>query len=108
MITTEDILEEIFGEIEDEHDTPNIVSKKVKENHFILSGRLGVDEINETYNTNLQEDNSYETLAGYLLFHHPSFPKTNAILLIGKYEFKILRCSKTRIELVEMKLAGSS
>jgi len=107
MITTEDILEEIFGEIEDEHDTPNIVSKKVKENHFILSGRLGVDEINETYNTNLLEDNSYETLAGYLLYHHPSFPKVNATLVIGKYEFKIMRCSKTRIELVEMKLAGS-
>jgi CBS domain containing-hemolysin-like protein len=107
MITTEDILEEIFGEIEDEHDTPNIVSKKVKENHLILSGRLGVEEINETYNTNLLEDNSYETLAGYLLYHYPSFPKANAILVIGKYEFKILRCSKTRIELVEMKLAGS-
>ena len=107
MITTEDILEEIFGEIEDEHDTPNVISKMVKENHFILSGRLGVEEINETYNTNLQEDNSYETLAGYLLYHHPNFPKTNTILLIGKYEFKILRCSKTRIELVEMKLAGS-
>lgn len=107
MITTEDILEEIFGEIEDEHDTSNIISKMVKENHFILSGRLRVDEVNETYNTNLQEDNSYETLAGYLLYHHPSFPKTNTILLIGKYEFKILRCSKTRIELVEMKLAGS-
>lgn len=107
MITTEDILEEIFGEIEDEHDTPNIISKMVKENHFILSGRLRVDEINETYNTNLQEDNSYETLAGYLLYYHPSFPKTNTILVIGKYEFKILRCSKTRIELVEMKLAGS-
>ncbi len=107
MITTEDILEEIFGEIEDEHDMSNIISKKVKENHFILSGRIGVDEINETYNANLQEDNSYETLAGYLLYHYPSFPKTNTILLIGKYEFKILRCSKTRIELVEMKLAGS-
>ena len=107
MITTEDILEEIFGEIEDEHDTPNIISKMVKENHFILSGRLGVEEINETYHTNLKEDNSYETLAGYLLYHHPSFPKINTILLIGKYEFKILRCSKTRIELVEMKLAGS-
>jgi CBS domain containing-hemolysin-like protein len=107
MITTEDILEEIFGEIEDEHDTPNIISKKVKENHFILSGRLGVDEINEKYNTNLQEDSGYETLAGYLLYHHPSFPKTNTILIIGKYEFKILRCSKTRIELVEMKLAGT-
>jgi len=107
MITTEDILEEIFGEIEDEHDTPNIISKKVKENHFILSGRLGVDEINETYNTNIKKDGSYETLAGYLLYHHPSFPKVNTILLIGKYEFKILRCSKTRIELVEMKMAGS-
>ena len=107
MITTEDILEEIFGEIEDEHDTPTIISKQVKANHFILSGRLGVDEINEIYNTDLHKDNSYETLAGYLLFHHPSFPKINSVLFIGKYEFKILRCSKTRIELVEMKLAGT-
>lgn len=108
MITTEDILEEIFGEIEDEHDVPGIISKKVSENHFILSGRLGVDEINETYNTNLKVDNSYETLAGYLLYHHPSFPKINTMLIIGKYKFKILRCSKTRIELVEMKLADSN
>lgn len=108
MVTMEDIMEEIFGEIEDEHDTPHIISKKVAENHYILSGRLGVEEINETYNTSLREDNSYETLAGYLLYYHPSFPKPNTILIIGKYEFKILRCSKTRIELVEMKLVGNS
>ena len=108
MLTTEDILEEIFGEIEDEHDTPHNISKKIEENHFVLSGRLSIDEINESYNINLPEDNSYETLAGYLLFHHPSFPKTNSVLLIDKYEFKILRCSKTRIELVEMKKTRNS
>lgn len=108
MLTTEDILEEIFGEIEDEHDTPHNISKKIGENHFVLSGRLSIDEINERYKINLPEDNSYETLAGYLLFHHPSFPKTNSVLLIDKYEFKILRCSKTRIELVEMKKTRNS
>jgi CBS domain containing-hemolysin-like protein len=69
MITTEDILEEIFGEIEDEHDTPDIISKKIKENHFILSGRLGVDEINEIYNINILKDSGYETSP-------PKFPKS--------------------------------
>lgn len=105
MITTEDILEEIFGEIEDEHDTPDIISRKINDKHFILSGRLEIEAINEMYNLNLQTDSAYETIAGYILYHHASFPKTNTILLIGKFEFKILRSTKTSIELVEMKLA---
>lgn len=104
MITTEDILEEIFGEIEDEHDTPDVVSRKINEKHFILSGRLEIESINEMYNLNLQTGNAYETIAGYILYHHASFPKTNTVLLIGQFEFKILRSTKTSIELVEMKL----
>lgn len=104
MITTEDILEEIFGEIEDEHDKPDIISRKINDKQYIFSGRLEIETINEMYNLNLHTDSSYETIAGYILYHHTSFPKTNTILLIGKYEFKILRSSKTSIELVEMKL----
>jgi CBS domain containing-hemolysin-like protein len=104
MITTEDILEEIFGEIEDEHDKPDIISKKINDKHYIFSGRLEIETINEMYNLNLQVDNAYETIAGYILYHHASFPKTNTILLIDKYEFKILRSTQTSIELVEMKL----
>jgi CBS domain containing-hemolysin-like protein len=107
MITTEDILEEIFGEIVDEHDKPDLISRKINDKHFIFTGRLEIEAINEMYNLNLQIDSSYETLAGYILFHHASFPKTNSVLMIGKYEFKILRSTKTSIELVEMKLVGN-
>jgi len=104
MITTEDILEEIFGEIEDEHDKPEIVSKKIDENRYVFSGRLEIETINEMYDLNLLTGSSYETIAGYILFHHPSFPKNNAILQIGKYEFRILRSSRTSIDLVEMRI----
>lgn len=104
MITTEDILEEIFGEIEDEHDKSDIISRKINEKYFILSGRLEIETINEMYNLNFQTNSSYETLAGYILFHNSNFPKTNSVLLIGKYEFKILRSTKTSIELVELKI----
>ena len=103
MITTEDILEEIFGEIEDEHDTTELNDKKIGENHYIFSGRATISSLNENYQLKIDEDEHYETLAGYLLFHHASFPKNNSILLIGAYEFKILRSTRTKIELIEMK-----
>jgi CBS domain containing-hemolysin-like protein len=103
MITTEDILEEIFGEIEDEHDTPDMVEKTLGKDHYIFSGRASISSLNEKYSLDIAEDVNYETLAGYLLFHHASFPKFNAILIIGPYEFKILRSTRTKIELVEMK-----
>ena len=103
MITTEDILEEIFGEIEDEHDTSDLVEKILGENHYIFSGRVTISYLNENFMLRIEENEHYETLAGYLLFHHPSFPKINSILIIGSYEFKILRSTRTKIELVEMK-----
>lgn len=103
MITTEDILEEIFGEIEDEHDTPDITEKMLGENHYIFSGRATISYLNEKYSFKIDEDDQYETLAGYLLFHHSSFPKYNAILHIGSFEFKILKSTRTKIELIEMK-----
>jgi CBS domain containing-hemolysin-like protein len=103
MITTEDILEEIFGEIEDEHDTPDIIEKQLGEGHYIFSGRVSISSLNEKYFLKIAEDDQYETLAGYLLFHHASFPKFNSTLIIGSYEFKILRSTRTKIELVEVK-----
>jgi len=103
MITTEDILEEIFGEIEDEHDTSDMIEKTVGENHFVFSGRVSISYLNEKYFLQIKEDDHYETLAGYILFHHSSFPKYNSILNIGTWEFKILRSTRTKIELVEMK-----
>lgn len=103
MITTEDILEEIFGEIEDEHDTSDLTEKELGEGRFIFSGRISISDLNEKYRLKLEENDQYETLAGYLLYHHPSFPKNNALLVVGNYEFRILRSTRTKIELVEMK-----
>jgi CBS domain containing-hemolysin-like protein len=103
MITTEDILEEIFGEIEDEHDTPDLIEKTLGENHYIFSGRASISYLNDKYYLRLPEDDQYETLAGYILSYHTSFPKNNSILNIVNYEFRILRSTRTKIELVEMK-----
>ena len=103
MITTEDMLEEIFGEIEDEHDTQDMVEKTIGDNHYVFSGRVSISYLNEKYFLKIKEDDHYETLAGYILFHHSSFPKYNSILNIETWEFKILRSTRTKIELVEMK-----
>ena len=102
MVTSEDILEEIFGEIEDEHDTSDIIEKQLSVNEFIFSGRSEIDLINEKFNINLPESEDFETLAGFILFHHESIPTINSIIKIGFFHFKILKASNTRIELVKL------
>jgi CBS domain containing-hemolysin-like protein len=107
MITTEDVLEEIFGEIEDEHDTDNLVIKKIKENEWILSARHEISLLNVKYHFNLPEDDEYDTIAGLILSHHENIPKRNALITIGNFEFRILKASETKIELVLMKFMAS-
>jgi CBS domain containing-hemolysin-like protein len=102
MITIEDILEEIFGEIEDEHDTPGLVEKQVKENEYILSGRLEIEYLNEKYALEIPESDEYETLAGYLLYYHQNLPKVNEIIKTGRITFKILKMNNTRLDLVQL------
>ncbi|NQU54460.1 MAG: HlyC/CorC family transporter [Bacteroidetes bacterium] len=105
MVTSEDILEEIFGEIEDEHDTKDIIEKKISDTEFIFSGRSEIDLINEKYFLNLPETDEFETLAGFILNYHESIPKINLLIKIGKFHFKILKATNTKIELVKLTLS---
>lgn len=100
LVTSEDILEEIFGEIEDEHDTTAFVEKKVNDNEYIFSGRFDIDLINEKYQIGIPESEEYETLAGFILYHYESIPKVNTIIRIGRFSFKVLKATYTKIELV--------
>ena len=102
MVTSEDILEEIFGEIEDEHDTVDVIEKKISDNEYVFSGRSEIDLINEKYHINLPESEDFETLAGFILYHHESIPKINSLIKIGVFQFKILKATNTKIELVKL------
>jgi CBS domain containing-hemolysin-like protein len=105
MVTSEDILEEIFGEIEDEHDTRDIVETKISDTEYIFSGRAEIDLLNEKYFLNLPETDEFETLAGFILHHHESIPKINSLIKIGKFHFKILKATNTKIELVKLTIS---
>jgi CBS domain containing-hemolysin-like protein len=104
MVTSEDILEEIFGEIEDEHDTSDIIEKKISDNEFIFSGRVEIDAVNEKYFLEIPENEEFETLAGFILYYHESIPKINSEIKINGFLLKILKASSTKIELVKLTL----
>jgi CBS domain containing-hemolysin-like protein len=104
MLTIEDIIEEIFGEIEDEHDTSELIEKKISDTEYIFSGRLEIDHINENYNLKIPESEEYGTLAGYIINYYESIPKLNERILIKPFEIKILKVSSTKIELIHLKI----
>ncbi len=104
MVTSEDILEEIFGEIEDEHDTRETVENKISDTEFIFSGRSEIDLLNEKFFLDLPETEEFETLAGLILYYHESIPKINSLIKVGKFHFKILKATNTKIELVKLTL----
>lgn len=103
IITMEDVLEEIFGEIKDEYDTEEFVEKQLAENEYIFSGRLELDYLKEKYDFEFPEDES-ETLSGYIINEHETIPKPKERIIIDRYEFDILNVSDTRIEMVKMKV----
>ena len=104
MVTLEDIVEELFGDIEDEHDRQKRVAKRLDERTFIFSGRMEIDDINEKFGLTLPEDEDFMTIAGYILDHHPSIPSQGQVLEIGDLRFEILRPTSTKIVLVKMTL----
>lgn len=104
IVSLEDLVEEIFGDIEDEHDNTSYICKKVGENEYVLSARLEIGKINENLGLDLPESDSYLTIGGLILNSYQNFPKLNETVGIGKYRFKILRLSATKIELVRMKI----
>jgi CBS domain containing-hemolysin-like protein len=102
IVTLEDIMEEIFGEIEDEHDVREYISEKTGENEYLVSGRLKIEDINNELNLRIPESDEYETIAGFILFHSQRFPKLNETLRIGDYAMKCVKIANNRIDLVKI------
>ena len=103
IVTMEDVLEEIFGEIQDEYDVEELVDKQLADDEFMLSGRVELDYLNEKYHMNFPLSES-ETLSGYIINKHETIPKQKETIIIDDYRFDILNVSDTRIEMVKMKI----
>ena len=103
LVSLEDIMEEITGEIEDEHDNNSHVAKQVAEGEYVLSARLEIEKVNEMFALELPESDEYMTISGLILHEYQSFPKLNEVIRIKAYEFKILKNTATKIELVRLK-----
>ena len=104
IVTIEDIMEEIFGEIEDEHDHLNLKEVRISEHEYIFSGRLEVDYLNEKYHLNLEEREEYETLAGFILYFNQSIPQEGEEIQVNDLTFKILSVKNARIEEIRVML----
>ena len=103
IITVEDIVEELFGEIEDEHDNYDYFEKKISENTYELSARLEIEYLNKSHNLNLPESETYDTLGGLIVFNVEEIPKVDDEIKIGQYSIKIIEASSSKIEKVLLK-----
>jgi len=104
MVSLEDVLEEIFGEIEDEYDSQDLIQKELGAGEYIFSCRLEIEYLNEKYNLQLPESDEYDTLAGYIIYHYEGIPAQGESLQIGDKEIRILRKSSSRLELARVKV----
>ena len=104
IVSLEDLVEEILGDIEDEHDTNSTIAKAINDTEFVFSGRLEIEKANEDFGLDLPESDEYQTVGGLILHAYQSFPKTHEVIQIGKFQFKIIKVTATKIELVRMKV----
>jgi len=104
IVSLEDIVEEIFGDIEDEHDNTKYVAKQLSDGDYMLSARLEIEKVNELFDLDLPESDDYMTVGGLILHEYQSFPKLNEVVKIGRFEFKIIKNTMTKIELVKLKV----
>jgi len=104
LLTLEDLIEEIFGEIEDEHDKDNLVERQISDNEYLFSGRLEIEYLNETFHLNIPEKDDYDTLAGFILYHYLNLPLVGEMIKIEPFTFIIRKATNTRIDLVQMKI----
>jgi CBS domain containing-hemolysin-like protein len=104
LVSLEDIVEEIFGDIEDEHDNTQYVAKELGDGEYMLSARLEIEKVNELFDVGLPESDDYMTVGGLILHEYQSFPKLNEVVKIGRFEFKIIKNTMTKIELVRLKV----
>ena len=104
IVSLEDLVEEIFGDIEDEHDNTSYICKQIGEHEYVLSARLEIEKVNETFNLELPESDDYLTVGGLILNQYQSFPKLHKLVSVGKYQFKIIKVTATKIELVRLKV----
>ena len=104
IVSLEDIVEEITGDIEDEHDIQKYVAKQLADGDYILSARLEIEKVNELFDLDLPESDDYMTVGGLILHEYQSFPKLNEVIRIGRFEFKIVKNTMTKIELVRLKV----
>lgn len=106
IVSLEDLLEEIIGEIEDEHDNQNLIAKELGENEYLLSGRLEIEHINEMFDLEIPESDDYQTLSGFILVHLQRFPQLNENISIGKFRIQATKLRNTKIELVKLSVKG--
>lgn len=104
IISLEDIVEEIFGDIEDEHDNSNYIAQKNPDGSYLLSARLEIDKVNDLFSLDIPESEDYMTIGGFILHEFENFPKLNEVVRIGRFEFKIIKNTMTKIELVRLKV----
>lgn len=103
IISLEDVLEQIFGEIEDEHDIPDLTEKRISDREWVLSCRLEVKYLNEKYGLGIEESREYDTLAGFVIYHYEGIPAAGEVVTVGELEVKILRTTRSRIELARVR-----